>query len=178
MSYAVTPVLVDIQNVRDTLGSRDERLIAILVEQAAEAFTFGEEDESGPSQLREAIRCLIMGESLDRLAPDRYRFAFEMICSHLGEVILPDAWGGVRWDALELVGLEDVVSAGPPVPLPDDKLDPRIGFLTAADVEHRLSGIAENPPVSDDEDVLELREEYDGWLREAASRNMGIVFFL
>lgn len=176
MSHVVTPVLIDFQELRAAFGSRDEHLIETIVERAAEEWMFGE-DESAPEELRQAIRHLIMGEPLDRLEPNRYYLAFESICSQLGDVILPDAWGGVRWEALEWVGLEVVILKGPPVALPTPKFGHRVGFLDEAAVRDKLAKLTDEPPISDDEDDAELLEEYVGWLREAASKMKSIVFF-
>ena len=56
-----------------------------------------------------ALRQLVMGEALDRNSAAQYGFALELLCRHLGEEILPDAWGGGSWGALEATGLDDVL---------------------------------------------------------------------
>jgi hypothetical protein len=48
-----------------------------------------------------------MGEHLDEEAGSQYGYALELLCRHFGEVILPDAWGGVRWMAVEDASLVD-----------------------------------------------------------------------
>jgi hypothetical protein len=47
LSHTVTPVLVDLQELRAAFGSRDECLIETIVERSAEEWTFDEDDESG-----------------------------------------------------------------------------------------------------------------------------------
>jgi hypothetical protein len=65
------------------------------------------EGEAAPDQ---AVRHLVMGEPLNKNAGSQYGDALMSLCGHLGEVIPPDLWCGVRWIAVIDAGLEDLLS--------------------------------------------------------------------
>ena len=117
-----------------------------------------------------------MGEHLDDDAGPQYDRALELLCRHLGEVILPDAWGGVSWMAVEDAGLADILTrTGPPVPIPATQGS--IGHLTAAEVAAKVSELGIAHLTSDHDELQELLDEYESWLRTAASKQKAIVFF-
>ena len=74
-------------------------------------------------------------------------------------------------------GLEELFEKrGAPVRLPDRDF-PAIGYLTAEEIVKRISQLEQRHLASDDHDLQELLDEYEGWLREAASKGKAIVFF-
>jgi hypothetical protein len=177
MSSVLTPFLVDLKSLRQAVGSRDESLIAAVIEKNPDLFRpqDPEYDHGIPASL--ALRHLVMGESpnTDEQSAGKYGFALEALCNYLGERILPDCWGGVSWLALADSGVEDVLTrSGPPVPLPDLQGAMTIGHLTAAEVAAELSKT--DRPEIDDEDLQELVDEYQGWLQKAASKKKDVVF--
>jgi hypothetical protein len=92
-------------------------------------------------------------------------------CRHFGEVILPDAWGGVRWMAVEDAGLADILTrTGPPVPMPDTE-GFTIGHLTAAEVAAKVSELDNAHLTSDNDELQELLDEYRaGFARRPRNR--------
>ena len=184
MSYVLTPYLIDLERLRQAVGSQDESLIAALLDEEASDFEDeweeGEPDEVSDLEisLDHAVRCLVRGEHLGKAAGSQYGYAIERLCRHLGEAILPDIWGGVRWTAVEDSGLEDLLTTtGPPVRIPDPGGFPTIGHLTAAEVAAKVSQLGATHLTSDDDGLQELLAEYETWLRTAAARQKAIVFF-
>jgi hypothetical protein len=178
MSYVLTPFLVDLEKVRKAVGSRDESLIAAVIESNPDRFRVSEEEDAGQVSRSLALRQLVMGEELDPASAGQYGVALELLCGHLGKEILPGAWGGVSWLALEATGIDDVLTkSGPPVPLPPMPVFPTIGHMTAQEAAAKAPEVDDALSTEDDEDLLELLEEYKGWLGEAASQKKDVVFF-
>jgi hypothetical protein len=178
LSFVLTPILVDLDEVRKAIGCKDESLVEAIVGRLPRDSGGGEADDAGGVGLGEAIRRLILGEEPDQEQALQYVRAFERICAHLGEVILPDAWGGVSWAAFSDTELEAVLDGGPPVDLPLPVPGPCVGYLTAEAIADRVDGLGDDHLESDDPDLQELLEEYEGWLRQAASKGKSIVFFV
>jgi hypothetical protein len=177
MSYVLTPYLIDLEKLRKSVGSGDESLIAAVISGNPKPFKADDEETEELSR-REALRHLVMGDELDEDSAAQYGFALALVCHHLGEVILPDAWGGVSWRAVEATGLEDVLMrSGPPVALPPMPGLPVIAYLTAEQVVAEAAEIGNAQLEDDDEDLQELLEEFVGWLRKAASKRKDIVFY-
>jgi hypothetical protein len=222
MSSVLTPYLLSLEQLRQAVGSRDEPLIAAVLNSARQQRARQQRndepehrdvdvdpalrqlviehlrqavpelivedlnsvrqertDEPGhrDEDMDRALRQLVMGEQLDEEAGSQYGYALELLCRHLGEVILPDAWGGVRWMAVEDAGLADILTrTGPPVPMPDTQ-GFTIGHLTAAEVAAKVSELGNAHLTSDNDELQELLDEYEGWLRTAASKQKAIVFF-
>jgi hypothetical protein len=184
MSYVLTPYLIDLERLQQAVGSQDESLIAALLQ--AEASEFEDEWEEGePGEqtdseisLEHAVRCLVMGEQLGKAVGSQYGYALERLCRYLGEAILPETWGGVRWAAVEDSGLEDLLmQTGPPVPIPDPGGFPTIGHWTAVEVAAKVNQLGTSHLTSDDDGLQELLAEYENWLRTAAAKRKAIVFF-
>jgi hypothetical protein len=178
MSYVLSPFLVDLERLRKAVGGRDESLIAAVVAAKPARFQIPEDEHAGMVSPSQALRQLVMGEELDKDSAVQYGFALKMLCGQIGDVILPDAWGGVSWRALVATGLDKVLmQSGPPVPLPPMPGSPVIGHLTAEEVAAKVLELGDAHPSNDDEDLQELLEEYWGWLREAARKKKDIVLF-
>ncbi len=157
--------------------------------------------------LREALRHLVMGEARRVGSAHQYGYALEALCARLGERLDADCWESIRWQVLETTGMDQVLKSGPPVELPPNDSFPAIGFLTPEQISAIVARMEKGPlktaapsgkkprrsfgswllglvisriirrgPLTD-EDVRELLEEYEGWLREAESRNKALVFF-
>jgi hypothetical protein len=182
MSYALTPYLIDLEELRRAVGSRRQSLIAASLggdpNELRDAWETEEDAEvEGLVSFDQAVRHLVMGEPLNQDCGSEYGYALERLCRHLGEVILPDAWGAVRWAAVTDSGLEDLLTkTGSPVPIPNTDF-PVIGHWTAAEVAAKVSELGGSHLTSDDDELQELLEEYEGWLRKAAAKGNAIVFF-
>jgi hypothetical protein len=173
MSYVLTPYLVDLNKVQQAFGSRDEALVATLIKGSPQ-----QADEEAETLKAKVLRDLIMGEASDPELAEEYGFALEMLCAHVGEVIPPNAWCGVRWAAVNKAGLAPLLTqVGPPVPLPRRGDYPTVGHLTADQVAAKVAELGDTHLTSDDQDMQELLQEYEGWLRQAALKGKAIVLF-
>jgi hypothetical protein len=119
-----------------------------------------------------------MGDPLDADFAPQYGYALQLLCGHLGELIPPDFWGGVPWGLPEEVGLGHLLNrTGPPVPVPRSRDFPIIGHWTAAEIAAKVAELGDSHLTSDEEELQELVDEYEGWLRTAAAKGKAIVFF-
>lgn len=81
MSYVLTPYLIDLERLRQAVGSQDESLIAALLDEEASDFEDeweeGEPDEVSDLEisLDHAVRCLVRGEHLGKAAGSQYGYA-------------------------------------------------------------------------------------------------------
>lgn len=214
MSYSLTPYFVDLEQLRRSIGSKDETLLASV----AAADPVGDDDESGHDEagdeageipLQRTVRHLVMGEPLDARSAHQYGYALKELCSHLGEAVPErDCWESIHWEVLEATGMEAVLEqTGSPVPLPPIADFPAIGHLPAERITEILSKLGDEPlktaaptgrkprrtfrawlvsrlmarltrraPLTG-EDLRELLDEYESWLREAAAKQKSLVFF-
>jgi hypothetical protein len=177
MSYVLTPFLIDLEQLRKAVGSRDESLLAAVVDASRSPDPDVDLRCEGQVPLSPELRQLVMGDPLDDESGSEYGYALQLLCRHLGQEILPDVWEGVRWAAVVDAGLEEPFETrGAPVRLPDRDF-PAIAYLTAEEIAQRISQLEHGHLTSEDRDLQELLDEYEGWLREAASKGKAIVFF-
>jgi hypothetical protein len=174
MSYVLTAYLVNAADLKSIVGSRDQSLIKAV--EAIISETFEDDDEEAETQ-RAAVHALVMGEPPDPANAAAYGCALWHICKVKGEELLPDAWGGVRWDAVEACGLEDLLTKTElPVKLPPSRDIPHIGCICRDNVATYIKE-AEEAREKIDPDVGDLLDEYSGWLEAAQSKNKDIVLF-
>ncbi len=175
MSYVLTAYLVDLANVKSVIGSKDPSIMRGVEALISEAY---EDDEEEVIAQSAALRQLIMGEPLDPENTDTYGCVLWHICKIKGEEMLPDYWGGVRWNAVEACELENLLTkTGPPVELPSNRDIPSIGHIKHDNIAAYLQAAEETKAKAKDSGVLDLLDEYIGWLETAASKNKDIVFF-
>src|ERR1700722_3278161 len=98
MSYVLTAYLVDLNSLKSVLGSKDQSIIAAVNPLIAETY---EDDEEEAQGMQDTFRAIVMGEPLDPDNAAAYACALWELCKVKGEELLPDQWGGVRWDAVE-----------------------------------------------------------------------------
>jgi hypothetical protein len=123
MGYCISPYAVDFDAVTAAVGSKDEQLLAALVEEADDELAeidelsgdFDEEEEEeeddaeggedagdegdpspGPTTAEDAIRHLIMGGPFDENATVKYGYAFEFVCRHFGDHLDNGMWSAMR----------------------------------------------------------------------------------
>ena len=130
---------VDPDRMRAAYGSRDEALLAALLEGHADAFEpfDAPADVEAGRSLRQAVEQIIFGDC--RLPPDDrflYGYAIEVLCRHFGEVVpVPD---DPQFN--EIGDPEDLEIDGPllsgelPLPVPAWGDAPYVRFLTPAQV--------------------------------------------
>lgn len=207
MSYNLVPFLVDLDQLRGAIGSKDTTLLAALQRANPDAFQYDEDDEG--ISLGQALKHLVMGERPDPASAHQYGYALMELCGHLGEEVAErDLWSSIRWEVLESTGADQLLSqTGPPVPLlPMDDF-PVMGHLQAAEIAALVAKLGNGRVTTaapsgrkprrslrsrligwlfsgltrrepmTAEDVRECLEEYEGWLREAAAKHKSLVFF-
>jgi hypothetical protein len=172
MSYVLTSYLVDLAELESVIGCKDQSIIAAVEAMIQEKFD--DEDDEDKIAQSVALRHLIMGEPRNLDDATQYGWVLWDICRFKGEEQLPDHWGGVRWDAVEACGLENLLTkTGPPVELPPNQDMPSIGHIKRDNIAAYLHAAEETKAAG----VLELLDEYTGWLETAATKNKDIVFF-
>lgn len=224
MSYTLCPYLVDLEKLKKTIGSNDQKLIQAIVTSNPDEFHDNhedldddEEDNDDEISLKQALEDLVVGKKPDAESAHQYGYALEKICRYIGDTPAEtDSWSGIHWEVLESTGVDQILSkSGPPVKLPPISDFPTIGYLTTNDISSviakmvsgplktaaptgvqtkpsmkskfgkwmlglvvkRLTGMDLRQRELTDEDRRELLDEYEGWIREAASKKKSIVFF-
>jgi len=174
MSYVLTAYVVDMAVLKAVVGSKDKSIIRGVEPMIEEAY---EDDEDEADAQRAAVHTLVMGEKLDADSAAQYGNALWNICRLKGDELLPDVWGGIRWDSVEACGLEDLLTktAGP-IALPPTSDFPRIGYVRREEIAKYIEA-ARKQKEKVNKDVVGLLNEYQGWLEEAKSQNKDILFF-
>jgi hypothetical protein len=127
MSYVLTAYVLDLADLKAAIGSKDKSILRD-VEPSIEDI-YGDDEEDADAQ-RAAVHALVMGEKLNPDNAARYGNALWDICRVKGEELLPEAWGGIRWDSVEACGLEEFLTkTGPPVVLPPYNDFPYIAYV-------------------------------------------------
>jgi hypothetical protein len=173
MSYVLTAYLLDLADLKSVIGSKDQSIIHDVEPFIEEAF---EDDEDDADAQRAAVRALVMGEPLDPDNAGQYTSALWDLCRVKGEELLPDAWGGIRWNSVEACGLEELLTKTAPVALPQNEDLPHVGHVQRGNVAQYIAA-AQDQKRKADPNVIGLLDEYLGWLEEAKSQNKDIVFF-
>jgi hypothetical protein len=176
MSYFLTAYVVDLADVKAVMGSKNASVMKAVEAMIQERYD-DEEDDEVQEDHTAALQQLIMGEPGDPGDPSAYGWVFQYICRARGEELLPDAWGGVRWDAVGVCGLEPLLTkTGASVPLPAWKGElPSIGHIKRSDLNSYLQAAAELKKKHKEEGINNLLDEYIGWLEEAAAKKKDIV---
>jgi hypothetical protein len=180
MSYTLTAFAVDLPEIERLVGSKDESVVQGVLDHNAEFFD-EEEDEYDDDELflSEAVRQLVMGEPLDSEDTHQYGYALQELCDTFGELLPCDAWSGVRWGSVEGCGLEGLLTrTGPPVKLPLQSDDfPKVGHLRRGAELATALAAAQSKLETTEGELVELLEEYIGWLEEATETDRDLVFF-
>jgi hypothetical protein len=146
LSYTLVVYLLDLDELRRAVGSRDEALLSAVIADDPEAFEPEEPDPDDREEIPpgEALRHLVMGEKHDPGSAHQYGYALEHLCRHLGRRLEGGWWESIRWTVLQATGMEEIL-AGPPVPLPPNDSFPVIGFLTPEQVRPLAEKLREGP---------------------------------
>jgi hypothetical protein len=179
MSYVLLCYLVDIPKLSSLVGSKDAAVVDEIVESDPDLFDEDEEDKDDDELTRRvALRQLIMGEKKDPEEAHEYGYALKTICDCYGKQQDCEAWGGVRWEAVEACGLEPLMkSSGPPVTLPENSDFPRIGHIRRDEIGQSLQSARGRLERSENPEIQELLEEYIGWLETTVEEEQDAVFF-
>ena len=179
MSYALTAYLVDLDRLRSVIGSRDETLAEAIIETNSEEFDDADEyDTDDYLPLVEALRQLINGDALTPREYTQYGYALEELCRYLGKPLDSIQWSAARWSCIEATGLTRLLTeVGPPVQLPPKTDFPAIGYLTRDEIKAELERATALKNSTPAEGVIELLDEYCGWLQKAIRRKRDIILF-
>jgi hypothetical protein len=199
MSYAVTPIAVDLDRVRGALGSKDKTLLAHLQQALADDLEqvddmLADDDEEGEEPLTTAdvLRHLVMGEPYRESDGTgfAYGYCFEALCKHFGERLGDNYWSGMRsaWfdavqEALKQAGVNEkqfsicrLVGRGAPVKLPEIDDFPGIGYLTRAEVVGAREALAAADLTKvENGEAAEAIEQVRAWLDECARSGRDLV---
>lgn len=178
VSYVLIPYLVDLREIESVIGCKDASIVDAVKTVNSEKHAAGGDEGEEHIPLSHAIRHLIMGEPLIPDSAHQYGYALQEICAYKGEVILPDYWSGVRWDAVEECGLEDLFTkSGSPVKMPPTPDFPVIAHIKRDDLAAHLRSAEDRKAGFNDDDLIGLLNEYIGWLEAAQTSNKDIVLF-
>jgi hypothetical protein len=171
MSSSLAAYVIDLAKLRAAIGSRDRGLIdAIRGKYDADWLDV---------TVGEALEQLVNGDPLPREGTGEHGVALELLSAHVGTRLKGNWWGSIKLVALEEAGVEGYVTNGPPVPLPTDVCagGPMMGHLTREVIRDLVADADRLFPKDADEDLKLLRNEFEGWLRTAASQDKDLVFF-
>lgn len=173
MSYSLVPYVIDLAQLRAAIGSRNQSLIAAIVEKHPRQF----ESPDSELPLEQALTQLVMGEELGETATHQYGYALELLADQLGQKLPFDLWSGIRWDAMEDSGVASIMDSGPPVSLPAISDFPNIGYIEQDKIAQMVAAMDDEGLTNDVPDLEELLKEFEGWLRMAAQAKKDLLFF-
>lgn len=193
MSYAIHPVAVSISTLKKNVGSRDRKLVDVLVREFRERFPDLDDLDEETVPMKQAVEHLIMGEKLDQDSGFKYGYALECLCKHVGQALTNQYWSGGGWDwietfddALNGAGVpkkvfrlnSQLISRGSPIPLPAIADFPSIGFLKESEMSAILSGLPKpGDNKIDNKEVVESLKELREWLDECVRTHRDLVCF-
>lgn len=147
MGYGFMAYAVDLDAARKAFGSKDENLLAVVIEsQDLEDEEDDDDDEDDEVSLPTALRQIIMGERFDKDSAHQYGYAFKELCGHHGEFLPNDMMCGTGSEFNDILDKvldrlkvpaklfrvnDHLVNRKDPVPLPKRDDFPYIGHLTA-----------------------------------------------
>ena len=175
MSYALTAYIVDFNNLKSALGSKDDLFINAVDEIILKTC---EDDGDEIESQKSALRTLVNGEPLDLNEGSLYGRVLWQICKVRGEELLPDIWGDVRWEAVEVCGLEDLLTKSQsPFGLPVSRDIPYVGCIKHHDIQTCVETVSKQMAKNRDLGATELLEEFITWLQAGISRKKDMIFF-
>jgi hypothetical protein len=204
MGYILTATAIDLGKVSDALGSKNRRLVSVLVKKFGDEFEqfdemaadFGD-DEAGEVALtmRTALAQMVMGEEYNEELGFMYGYALELICRHFGEELLNQHWSampsGSEWAktvdrGLKAAGVPESVLRvqkhlmyrGAPIAIPKVEDFPSIGYLKHKEVKAAQKALGQSKLAAvKDEEVLASIQEIQNWLQTCADSGRDLVCF-
>jgi hypothetical protein len=207
VSYSLNPYLVDLDALARAVGSKDESIIAAVTARDPEAFAEDDGDDEEISLGRALRDLVMGNPPVEESAHQYGYALEQLCDHLGKRLDGEDVWEGIRWEVLEATGMEEIMERKPPVPLPKTDDFPAIGHLTAAEIAEMTARLSQGPLTTaapsgrkrkptprawltnrilraithrqalSDADLRELLDEFANWLREAAARKQGLVFF-
>jgi hypothetical protein len=204
VSYCVSAIAVDLDEVRAVIGSRKKAMLAQLQKELAgdldqvdgmlEDYAEDNEDEDGnppePLTTADVLRHLVMGEPYREEFGFAYGYCFEAICLHFGEFLNNSQWSAMRSEWFETVGKElkkagvdekafsmnKLFFRGPPVKLPEIDDFPAVGYLTKSEVAKARAALAKaDLSKVKNKEAVESIEQIRSWLDECAKSDRDLV---
>lgn len=199
MSYTLTPVAVDLDQVRAAIGSKDKALLAKLkkafasdLEQIDELLEDVLDEDDDPAAAADTLRHLVFGEPLRDDLGFAYGYALGMLCGHFGRTLPNDEWSAMRGDWFETVQkvvakagvpkkafeVSRLAFRGSPVPLPEIDDFPFIGYLTRGEITaaRKALGEADFKAAKNPEAVAAITQ-IQSWLDACAAKKRDLVCF-
>ena len=169
---------VDLERLKGIYGAKDEDFLSEMLDAQGEELEgndefFESEIEDGDYPDSEAaLREIVAGHVTHKGAEAVYGYVLKIICEQIGEAIGDDV-AAVRDHPYD----SQLLSSGPPIPIPYDESDfPEIGFLAHADIPAEIERI-DNAPTPDNEELAEDVDAYRATLEEALAKGVSIVSF-
>lgn len=191
MSSGINVYLVDIERLKQAIGSGDQSLIdAIVKETRGFLSTIDDIDDEAELTCADAVAELINGQISEDVPGYLYGYALEAICAHLGEELpnVAQIAGASEWmeevdQILERKGISvrfnGLVYHGSPVPIPEPDDYPFIGQWTAAQVAAAVPAFRAADLSDLDAEMAETIRQMCAWAEAAASQpGSSIVGFL
>ena len=174
MSYSLVPYLIDIAQVESAVGSKDESIIDNIRKRHPELF----DSASRSAPLSVALSELILGTPLERRRPPQYSHALEWLCDEFGTRLNCNVLSGIRWDAMQDSGIADLIRRGStPLALSFVPDFPFVGVLPRSVCQGMAESLGDDALVHSVPELQEMLEEFEGWIREAARKNLDLMFF-
>lgn len=181
MSSTITIYAVSLERLKQAAGSKDEALLAQIVEQQADYLENVDEiDEDSGFLCADALADILHGRVNDETPGYLYGYAFEALCRQLGEEVggIPSISRATTWIEMvdaELqaksspIGLSGLVFSGCPLTLPQPDDYPVIGHVAASLIAPVLAKLATLDADGFEDDAAEVIAEITAWLEAAAA---------
>lgn len=199
MSYSLSLYAVNLAQVREAVGSGDQKLRRMVGgrfkrEMARDDEWFSDQIGNGAPTRYEALRAVIDGGPFDESHAFQYAYAYKMLCEFHGRFLDNSSFSPFRGRWLDVVdeGLASLgvkaVSVGEftygslpsPLPRPDDL--PDYGEWSPDECREGLAqweAAAPERKAALDPEVLEAAESCAGWMRQVTEREgYGIAGFM
>lgn len=200
MGWCITPIAVDLREVKALVGCGDEELLAALLETFGDEFEmfadFGFYEEEGDSELtpRKALSQILRGEEYDEQFAFNYGHALEFLCLYCGEFLSNRHWSAMpsrswidevdRW--LLAAGVppetfcffDHLICRGAPVAIPDTVDSMSMGYLAREQIGGvRRAFETANMSVVTDRSARESIDELHGWLKTCSEAGVDLMCF-
>ena len=192
MGYGLTPIAVDLEDVKSVFGRRDESIIPILKSSFDFRFNELDWDEDAELDLETAIRDLITGVEPNPEYGHLYAYGLELICWHFGEHLSNEHWSAMQGEwadtveaALQSLGLDQTILGihnhifyrGAPLPLPEPDDFPFIGFVLNREIQPALNALNSLRLDALNREVMDAVSEIQGWLQTCQSSDLDLITF-
>ena len=192
MGYAVTPIAVDLREVKSIINSRDVSVIATLKSNFDFRFNGSDWDDDEELDQETAIRQLMNGTELNPDYGHLYAYGLELLCWHFGQHLSNRYWSAMdsEWavqvdDALKSHGMDESIFGihnhifyrGAPIAIPEPDDFPSIGFLLNQEMHPAFAGLKALLLETVDTETLQSISEVQQWIETCIAKNCDLVTF-